>query len=1159
MNNGRAFRRFGALWFIALLAALSPFLTETAAAVPAADLERGFAQPPDAAKPGVYWMWENGNVTKEGITADLEAFQRVGISCVILFTDETYKNPPAQVPDGPVVRFMQPEWWDVLKHCAAEAGRLGLTIEFQNCPGENGNGGPWVTPEYSMQRVVSSERIIAGSARITETLDQPPTAENFYRDIAVLAIQLPPGQKKGLRASFPKVTSTIDGFDAAKVLDGNLVTGATLNLAANAGPQTVDFVFAEPYSAREFSLYGDPSGNVFMAEVQYSDDGLAFKSAGKFNAGGFNLRQAVMSFPPVTARHFRIAFDGCSNFLDAKATRFRITVNEIDLSPDVHLDNWGDKAGMGDGTHVDPYTRSLAPEMEPLRRADIIDVTKYFHPAESRLEWEAPAGQWLLLRVGHTSTGEKVHLCTDESVGLQCDKMSREAMDLHWKNMPMKVLDATGGRNSAIRFMHVDSSEFGPLNWTPRFREEFQKRRGYDLLPWLPVLATGRVVGSVEESERFLWDFRRTKSELIADVYGGYFQELCRKQGVRFDLEPYGSGGYDTLAVGRRCDVPMSEFWAGGGDEKWADTSKLVTWSAHLSGAPVVQCETFTSWRGGSYDEHPYSLKARADRLLTLGINRICFAVLAHQPWMNRVPGVLAAGTGTEVVRTQTWWEQSRAWNDYLARSQYLLQQGNFVADLCLMIKDQSPVEGHFNSLPNVWAPPHYAILTERGDFTGNVFSDQSVDDAWKKTAAIPGGYDLDGCDAETVIRDMTVENGRLVTPSGLNVRLLLLPQSRYMRPELLRKLRELVAAGAHVVGPRPEQSPSLSGNPACDAEVRRLAAEIWGHCDGKRVTENRLGKGLVYWGRPLTDILKDLNIRPGFQYEAINRGALLRYIHRRTDEADIYFVANGKDRAEEAQCTFQVHGRMPELWHPDTGLVEEAAAFAMSDTETTLPLRLDPSGSVFVVFRQPTSETRRIAPAMPAPEELMRLEGPWEIRFQQGRGAPAMAQFGRLISWPEHTDAGIRYFSGTATYSRSFDLPPGVPATGQKLMLDLGRVEVIGEVKLNGKDLGILWKPPFRADLTSAAQVGRNELEVRVTNLWPNRMIGDEQLPDDIKRNQFGSITAATWPDWVYSKQPNPFGRITFTTKRVYTKDSPLLPSGLLGPVELFIEGGRK
>ena len=1159
-------------------------------------LAHGFASPPASARPWVYWFWLDGNITREGITADLEAMRRVGIGGVLIMEVDQ------GVPKGPT-RFMSPPWREMFKHVVAEAGRLGLQVNMNNDAGWCGSGGPWNTPEHAMQKLVWTETNVEGPQRFEGTLPKPDAVAGFYRDIAV----------------------------------------------------------------------------------------LAFPTPGEFRIQDIRGKSGLERY-------------------------------------------WG---------FIPAHVDTLPPEML-VRRDRIADLSNLLSQ-DGRLAWDVPEGRWKVLRLGYTPTGKDNHPAPLEGRGLECDKLSAEAMDAHFQGMMGRLIADVGpAAGKTLAYTHIDSWEVGSQNWTPRFREEFQRRRGYDPLPYLPAM-TGRAVESLEISERFLGDVRRTISDLLLDNYAGRLRVLAQEHGMKLSIEAYGDGPFDCLSYAGRADIPMSEFWVGGGA---IETCKKMASAAHVYGKPIVAAESFTADpTNGKWQNHPFSLKALGDQAFCLGVNRFVVHRYALQPWLSLKPGMTMGPWGVHYERTETWWEQSSPWHEYLSRCQYMLQQGRFVADLCYLESEDAP---------NDLAPREFLSPTP------------------------PHGYDYDGCTPEVVLSRMSVKNGLLVLPDGMSYRLLVLPPGQTMTPALLRKVRELVRAGATVVGPRPIKSPSLSGYPGCDEEVRALASELWADCDGNAVKEHRYGRGKIVWGEPLQRVLSRQGVRPDFECRGNSGAGNIHYIHRNIGGTDAYFVANASPQPQEVVCAFRVRGRRPELWRPDTGRIERPAVYDEADGCVRVPIRLDPSGSVFVVFRsgaetrgdrivsiarngramlsaawpagggvgdnnrkivntftmavwvkpaadialpqeadtgavglsgrrndllypppghevygeghagsgisagrngicvyehsamyfapilvdeipltgwthiavvyrdaqpslyvngkfvhkgmrsrfvvhpgvgvehvrpipvfagevsglqrfdralsgaeivrlaastrpsskrdtlvpinivqaqgsgldiecwQPGTYTIRAAsgksrrlqvPPLPQPIEI---SGPWELRFPPDWGAPDKAGLDRLASWTESANPGIRYFSGTATYVARVTIKPDLLGKGNVLTLDLGDVREIAQVRLNGKGLGILWKPPFRVDVTGAARAGANLLEVRVTNLWPNRLIGDEQLPQDCEYLPGGPLKA--WPAWLVERKPRPTGRFAFSTWKHYTRDSPLLESGLLGPVRILV-----
>jgi len=1326
-----------------------------------AELERGFANPPPSARPQTWWHWVDGNVSKEGLTLDLEAMARVGIGGVEIF------NVGCGLPPGPV-RFLSDDWRQLIQHAIREADRLGLDVCLHNTAGWSSSGGPWIKPEQAMQMVVTSEVRVEGpntpeartgggvsgpgpdasgaAAGIRPLLPQPPTRKDYYRDIAVLAFPTPPAEAETMADLKPQVTCSITGLDAARVADGRLDTSASLS-ASQTRPQTIDFIFPRPFTVRTLWMDARGGRTPVRVELQASDDGATFRKLVEVRVGEQSLLRPPItaSFAAATAKRFRLQLASLGGSASG------LSIAEVRLEPGVRLANIGGKAGYDRSGPAEPGTGE-APADAIIRRDSIINLTDKLQ-ADGRLDWQAPPGHWTILRLGATLTGKDNHPAPVEGRGLECDKLSAEAADAAFAGMMGKVISDAGPlAGKALNQSLIDSYEVDCQNWTPRMREDFQARRGYDLTPLLPVL-TGRVVDSVSTSERFLWDYRRTIGDLYADNYFGRFADLCHRYGLKLGAEPYGNGNFDDMACGDHADIAMSEFWMGQGRD--VTNAKLASSVAHTNGRQFVGAEAFTaSADAGRWLNHPALMKPLGDLMECGGVNRFIFHCYAQQPWRDLAPGMTMGPWGTRFSRTNTWWEQSVGWMSYLARCQTMLQSGLFAADLCYCVGENAP-----NGSPG------------RGSLNPSP----------------PAGYDYDTCSAAVVLQRMSVRDGRIVLPDGMSYRVLVLPPRQMMTPELLRKVAALVKAGATVIGPKPAASPSLRDQPNADAEVQKVADELWGKCDGKTVTENAVSAGKIVWGRPLADVFAEMKLPPDAEFAP---GQDIVTIHRRIGDAEVYFVSSQSTRPQTVAATFRVEGKAPELWHPDTGKTEPAPLWRKLPGRTQVTLRLDPVESVFVIFRQsaPQRDTlvsfeqsgrgaaggggdparpphrleitratygvltadipdcvdvtehvralvrngglsvaatnalagdpaqnvvkqlrvdyvyngtpgRRIVeenqtlklpeqpaaqpgtleirkaiygllppdgpepktltvdvtqqlvalvkdgrlsvvagnqlagdpasmilkqlcveytvdgkphrrtigenqtlelpdsrdlpdepPGPPAPELAAQADGsvamtawengryagttaggkhlaadvtalpapqivpgPWEVRFPPKLGAPERITLSKLISWTDSDDAGVKHFSGTATYVGTLNVPAGYKPPPYRLMLDLGIVKEIARVSLNGKDVGLLWKPPFRVDITGLAKPGVNRLEVQVTNLWVNRLIGDEQLPPEAEYSPGGPIKA--WPDWVYGKGKRPAtGRIGFPTWNHWTKDAPLLESGLIGPVTLRV-----
>ena len=1107
------------------------------------DLVRGFASPPVEAKPMTWWHWMDGNITPKGITADLEAMKQIGLGGAQII-DLSY-----QIPRGPV-RFLTPEWLEATRFAAREAQRLGLNLGMGNASGWSSTGGPWITPDLAMQHVVWSEARVSGFGHFDDVLPKPEVGEygKYYHDIAVLAIATPLAEKITLRTANPKITPA------------NLV----LPTPSNAEPQTALFEFAQPFAAR--SLFFDYVAGMGMVEmaVQVSDDGVKFKTVAttRFRQHA----QLGVAFPETAARYYRLLLTGTPRDGD----RTPVTFSNLELLDGYRLPDWPAKAGAASLVRLESDDQAeVAPAGTTYRREGLIDLSDMVDTT-GKLNWAAPAGDWTILRFGYAPSGKGSAHPNPEGSGLEVDKLSQGGLDLHFKSMIDPILKEMGSlAGKTFSSLLIDSYEVGAQNWTTKFREEFRERRGYDLVTYLPAL-TGRVMDSTETTERFLWDVRRTVAELFAQNYYTHFKELCHARGLVADFETYG-GPFPIMDCSAIADLPMSEFWTGASYRRPNARTHLVVSGAHLGGKQVVGAEAFTSgFENDRFSQDPYSLKALGDFQFCEGINQFIFHRYAMQPWSDRAPGMTMGPWGLHFERTNTWWKQGRAWIEYLTRSQFLLQAGMQVADvLCFAGEDdQAQARWGMADLPS-----------------------------------LPVGHDFEFANASALLA-ASVADHFIVLPDGAKFQVLVLPDTRRVTPAVATKIAALVQAGARVIGPPPNHSPSLSDFPACDETVRRTATALWGDCDGRNVTEHASGLGSVFWGQSAADVLQRYSIRPDFAFTSGDRSAQICFKHRVLPAADIYFVSNQREQAESFEASFRMSGSVPTYWHADTGIIEPVALYREQDGVVSIPMQLEPAGSVFVVFRKaaaadghavsftqqalPTSSVEplgqlsyergalmlnawnpgdysvergngpatqlRVA-AIPTP---IRLQGAWEVRFPPRLGAPEAVTIGQLASLSKQGDPGVRYFSGTATYRKEFDLSADQFAPRRELFLDLGVVKNIAEVMLNGSDLGILWKPPFRVRVTSAVHPGKNWVEVRVTNLWANRLIGDEQLPDDCEWIAVPSrgLQLKKWPSWFVEHQPRPTDRVTFATWKFYSKNDPLPDSGLIGPVTIaFVE----
>ncbi len=765
--------------------------------------------------------------------------------------------------------------------------------------------------------------------------------------------------------------------------------------------------------------------------------------------------------------------------------------------------------GLPDTLHEE---NPQAPGERDCESRQVIDLSRHVD-ASGRLAWNAPAGAWTVLRLGYTLLGAKTKCVSPGAIGYEIDFFSRKAMDLHFAETGEKMIaDAGPLAGKTLKYVHDDSYEVaGPdglqPTWTPELRAEFQRRRGYDPLPYLPVLAK-RIVDSREVSNRFLWDYRRTIGDLFADHHYRRMRELAQRHGLGTHPE---SGGPFWLHIdGLECeginDVPMGEFWKRVPEPDGAvplanwypicDTVRQAASAAHIYGKRLCQAEAFTSM-GPNWEEDLFDLKDIGDRAFCAGLTRNVLCFYVHQGRLDVKPGYQWEAAGTHFDRNVTWWDQSHGWLKYLARCQQMLQQGLFAADLCYFYGEDVP---NYVPAKTHMRPP------------------------------LPKGYDCDTTNADVLLHRMSVKAGRLVLPDGMSYRLLVLPERTTMSPHVLRKIKELVEAGATAVGPKPERAPGLTGYPQCDAEVKRLADALWGEVDGRKTKERSVGQGRIVWGKTLREILAADGVPPDFEYRGTPKDANLDFIHRTCDAAEIYFVSNQQNRPETAECSFRVAGKHPELWDAVTGERWDATDFRQEGGRTTVPLEFAPRQAWFVVFRRAAGSQGRATSKrnFPTLATVQELAGPWTVRFDPKWGGPESVVFEKLEDWTRRPEPGIKFYSGKATYEKTFDLPEALRQPGKRIYLDLGKVKNVAAVRLNGKALGAVWTAPWHVEITAAVQPAGNKLRIDAVNLWPNRLIGDAALP--------------------------PEKRLAVTNVAKFKKDSPLMESGLLGPVTLRV-----
>lgn len=754
---------------------------------------------------------------------------------------------------------------------------------------------------------------------------------------------------------------------------------------------------------------------------------------------------------------------------------------------------------------------------------DIIDLSKYLD-SNGRLQWDVPAGDWTIVRMVRRATCASTRPAPKPGIGLECDKFDTAALDHHFANYYGKLLKKVGPRKGKNGWttVHIDSWEMGSQNWTKNFLAEFKKRRGYDAKPYL-LAYTGRAVGSLEESERFLWDVRLTSQELVLENHAGHLKKLGRKHGFELSIEPYDMNPTADLDLGAVADVPMCEFWGAGYGFDSSFSCIESSSIAHTMGLSIVSAEAFTG--RDQWQQYPWSMKNQGDWAFCMGINRFVYHTFAHKPLGDEFrPGMTMGPYGVHWDRGQTWWPMVADYHKYVSRCSHLMRQGVTVSDILYLTPEGAP---------HVFRPPSSAL-----EGTGPL--------ADKK------GYGFDGCSPNILMKRAKVRKGKIEFPGGTSYSIMIMSRFETMTPKLLAKIESLVKSGATVIGCPPVKSPSLSDYPQCDDKVQKLAKKIWGSLETPaEITKRKYGQGTIYFGGPKSKgLYPDYNstasvLKQMGASEDFTSTGPVRYGHRTTKQQEIYFVSNKSGETIQADCTFRVSNGQPELWNPVTGENRPFLQYKQENGLTTIPMQFVPYQSFFVIFPRKGS-SKLVANAggvnFPGTKAVATIQGAWEVSFDPKWGGPEKVTFDALQDWTKHAERGIKYYSGIATYRKSFDYPH---KSGKRIYLDLGTVHDMARVKLNGKDLGVVWCAPWRVDITDVVKATGNVLEIEVANRWPNRILGDQEAPDK-------DVRTVKWESGFLAGKEFKTGRYTFTTAGGGGK---LLPSGLIGPVRILVE----
>ncbi len=1045
-------------------------------------LESGFVNPPDSIQTSVYWYWISDNISKEGVVKDLESMKKVGINRAFIGNIGLSDTPYGKV------KMLSEEWWEILHIALKTATGLNIEIGIFNSPGWSQAGGPWIKSEEAMRYLTASELRVIGPQKLIHKLEKPI---EIFQDVKLIAYPAPKNDQLMLNLQNGKITSFPRVAGLSGLLDGDPKTG----ISFPEGPEFIlDLEANEPFTARSLTLQTTEKPIFAQAILQFKKSDGDYQTLSTFQIDRFNTElyvgfkpyaPIVISFPETTATSYRLIL---------KNNTPGTGLAEVSLSASPRVESYAEKTLAKMHPTPLPYWHEYqwAQQPEPADKSMVIDGTKVIDisqnmSADGTLTWNVPEGKWIILRTGMTPTGTQNSPASPEATGYEVDKMSKEHVATHFEGHMGEILKRIPEADrKCFKVVVQDSYETGGQNFTDGFLNEFKQKYGYDPTPYLPVYQ-GFVVNSQQESDRFLWDMRRMVADKVAYDYVAGLRKVSHKNGLTTWLENYGHWGFpgEFLMYGGQSDEIAGEFWSEG--ELGDIENRAATSCGHIYGKTKISSESFTS-AGNPFSRHPSTIKQRGDRFFAEGINNTLLHVFIAQPYEDKNPG-MNAWFGTEFNRKNTWFSQLDVFINYLKRTNYMLQQGLNVADVAYFIGEDAP------KMTGVTDPP------------------------------LPVGYQFDYMNAEVIEKYMTVKNGFITLPHGTQYRIMVLPKMETMRPELLTKIKQLVIDGAVILGPAPIRSPSLQNQPAADQQIQQMAAELWGNVDGVNVKSRKVGKGMIMNGLDMKEAFALINCVPDCKLPDDNS---IHYGHRKVGAREIYFVTNQTAEAKTITPEFRVKGKQPELWEATTGNIRILPAYTQNENTTTVPLKLEPNESVFVVFIKSAgkSSTENVEANFPNPAVLAELNRPWTVQFDpMHRGPELPVVFETLTDWTTSTDERIKYYSGTAVYTHKFKLEK--LHSGENVIINLGSLSAMAKVTVNGTYAGGIWTKPYHLDITKWIREAENELQIEVVNTWVNRLIGDSKLPVDQR------------PTWC---PVNPFN-----------SENPLQPSGLFGPVQVL------
>jgi len=1026
----------------------------------------GFEHPQDSTRTKVWWFHGETETTKEGITADLTAFKKAGIGGVIYYDQNHGKAENA-------IKGFSPEWFKMLRFAAEEAKRIGLTFEIHISNGYVA-GGPWITNETSMKRLVATEIYTKGERHFSEKLEEPKNKFNFFKDVAILAFPAQKGAGISSNTRKVKLTSNIEGLDLNKIFDPMSTDLAKIN--RNDSGVYINLKFNEIFEARSISYQLQPRGKATtsatnvpgkpfpsfvgtgyhilpdLGQLEASNDGINYIKVCDIKPiykAHESWKQKTISFNPIKAQYYRLYLH---NWWKENETNQSIMIGSVVLNSTAKLDQWEEKAGLFSEYIEKDQTPQYSKE-SLINTKSIINLSNQID-ANGVLNWNVPPGDWVIMRFSYVPTGATTKHGRENLIGRECDKLSVKAAEIHWDNYVGKIADSLAYTKSGqLTGVAMDSHEAGAQNWTDNFIDEFKLRRGYDPTPYLPAMM-GYVVNGVKESNGFLFDVRRNIADMISDNYYGTFERLSKKRGLIFTAQAIGNALCivgDPIQSKSKVSKPQGEFWAIHPDGNY--DIKESSSAAHLYGKKIASAEAYTD---AKYSTSLADFKSLADYAYAFGINEFVICASAYQPWLDKIPGSTGGGRQYVVNRNNTWWNYSTPFWDYQSRSAFIMRTGKSSSDLCIYLGENAPVK----------------ILTYR-------LSD------------IPSGFDFDAFTSDALIKRMEGRNNKIFLPDGINYNIMILPKNGDITFDALQKIASIVNKGGKIYGSKPLTSVSTKDKNE-DKEYKKITEKLWGKSNNP-IGVNHFGKGKVYWGESLEKTLKIAGITPDIVLQDGDiKTAKIYFNHRTLFDADLFFLHNHKDSVEKNLFTFKAIGKYAQLWNAVSG-ERFSIPIEKSDANTvSIRLNLLPNESYFIVI---ANQFEELPPAqfIATPSKTEIISTKWDVYFDEKLGGPGNVVFENLEDWTTNIDPKIKFYSGTAIYKKTIS----IDSKTKKIEIDLGNPGFVAQVLINGKDAGIIWCSPWRLDISRFIKEGKNYLEIRVANSLTNRMIYDSQLPE--------------------------------------------------------------